>query len=225
MARSYVDLTMWTSLVSHTTTTIRRGRESLKSFDNERKVSAVSCLCKVEKNADHITQKYALIFPEKKWDFPKAHSQSHIFDNIEDTGVIANSSTKGFEKMHHKPKIVWQKSNFRDLEQIVRISMGRVTPAVSADCKYAMQTAFPIYDARDRCYDHSQSHPDIRCRSSGAEDAGRNRRCARGSSGRRLYTGLRVGAVTNSGPMGESRSTHIGYQALVACWQLRSIIS
>lgn len=57
--------------------------------------------------------------PEKKWDFPKAHSHIHVFDDIEDKGVTLNYNTKGFEKMHGDVKTYWDRSNFRDLESLV----------------------------------------------------------------------------------------------------------
>lgn len=42
LARSYVDLTLWTTLLNHSETTIRMGRDTLQKFEQERKVRTFS---------------------------------------------------------------------------------------------------------------------------------------------------------------------------------------
>ncbi|KAF6759067.1 hypothetical protein DFP72DRAFT_844827 [Ephemerocybe angulata] len=77
---------MWTSLVVHTEVTLRMGREEMLRFEAIRLI-------------------YVAVHPEKRWDFPKAHSQLHVWMDILEKGVTLNFNTKGFEKMHHKPKL------------------------------------------------------------------------------------------------------------------------
>ncbi|KAF6755026.1 hypothetical protein DFP72DRAFT_1068157 [Ephemerocybe angulata] len=100
IARSYLELDMWTSLVVHTEVTLRMGREEMLRFEAIRLI-------------------YVAVHPEKRWDFPKAHSQLHVWMDILEKGVTLNFNTKGFEKMHHKPKVVYGKSNFKDIEKLL----------------------------------------------------------------------------------------------------------
>ena len=55
-------------------------------------------------NCDEISiiQEYRALVPSKDWDYPKYHTGSHSYYDIEDKGVTANCSTKGFER-HHGP--------------------------------------------------------------------------------------------------------------------------
>ncbi|KAJ2932117.1 hypothetical protein H1R20_g4995, partial [Candolleomyces eurysporus] len=104
LARSYLELDMWASLIDHNETTLQQGRKELLRFEEERK-------------------KYVKIHPAKKWDFPKAHSHSHLFDDIENKGCTINFTTKFFEKMHGSLKIFYELSNCKDIEkQFARIS-------------------------------------------------------------------------------------------------------
>ncbi|TEB31163.1 hypothetical protein FA13DRAFT_1629677, partial [Coprinellus micaceus] len=100
LLRSYMELDLWTSLIDHSEVTLQLGREELLRFEAVR-------------------QDYVEVHPEKKWDFPKAHSHAHVFDDIEDKGVTLNYNTKGFEKMHGDAKTYYNRSNFRDLEKLL----------------------------------------------------------------------------------------------------------
>ena len=58
--------------------------------------------------------------PVKSWDFPKAHSQLHLFDDIIAKGVTRNYNTKPNESLHRPFK--WDyatKTNFRDVDKQV----------------------------------------------------------------------------------------------------------
>jgi hypothetical protein len=67
------------------------------------------------------TQAYNAIHPDKHFDFPKAHSHAHLFDDIEEKGVTMNFNTKFSEKMHAILKIFYLRlSNFKDVESQVR---------------------------------------------------------------------------------------------------------
>ncbi|RXW22756.1 hypothetical protein EST38_g3097 [Candolleomyces aberdarensis] len=114
LARSYLELDMWASLIDHNEVTLRQGREELLRFEEERK-------------------KYFEIHPTKKWDFPKAHSHSHLFDDIENKGCTINFTTKFFEKMHGSLKIFFELSNFKDIEkQFARISHEELAALIIA---------------------------------------------------------------------------------------------
>ncbi|KAI0631788.1 hypothetical protein C8Q77DRAFT_1074747 [Trametes polyzona] len=53
---------------------------------------------------------------KKSWNFPKAHTHMHVFDNIEAKGVTANYNTKPNEKMHGPIKRTYQlRTNYRNV--------------------------------------------------------------------------------------------------------------
>ncbi|KAH9892021.1 hypothetical protein C8Q73DRAFT_650423, partial [Cubamyces lactineus] len=68
-------------------------------------------------------QKYSEKFPDKNWNFPKAHTHQHLLDDIVEKGVSKNFNTKPFEKMHGVIKGIYQdQTNFKNVEaQIARI--------------------------------------------------------------------------------------------------------
>ncbi|KAF6743705.1 hypothetical protein DFP72DRAFT_113420 [Ephemerocybe angulata] len=96
IARSYLELDMWSSLRNHTATTVRLGEEELKRFGVE-----------------------IALYTWKVWNFPKAHSQAHLFFDIINKGVTLNFTTKFFEKMHRVAKIYWNISNYKDIEKLI----------------------------------------------------------------------------------------------------------
>ncbi|KAL0063886.1 hypothetical protein AAF712_009167 [Marasmius tenuissimus] len=52
----------------------------------------------------------------KSWNFPKAHSYFHIFDNVQNKGVTRNYNTKINENMHHPLKKAYQlRTNFKNI--------------------------------------------------------------------------------------------------------------
>ncbi|KAK0492651.1 hypothetical protein EDD18DRAFT_1108661 [Armillaria luteobubalina] len=59
----------------------------------------------------------------KDWNFPKAHSHQHLFDDIEAKGVTLNYNTKPNESMHGSFKESYQRrTNFKNVdEQILRV--------------------------------------------------------------------------------------------------------
>ena len=60
-------------------------------------------------------QLYCIIHLLKTWDFIKAHSHGHLFDDIELKGVTRNTSSKPGEHMHGPVKGYWDQSNFKDV--------------------------------------------------------------------------------------------------------------
>ncbi|KAK0475603.1 hypothetical protein EDD18DRAFT_1115974 [Armillaria luteobubalina] len=59
----------------------------------------------------------------KDWNFPKAHSHQHLFDDIEAKGITLNYNTKPNESMHGSFKESYQRrTNFKNVdEQILRV--------------------------------------------------------------------------------------------------------
>jgi hypothetical protein len=64
-------------------------------------------------------QAYTEIQPTKKWNFPKAHSHAHLFDDIENKGSTINFNTKYSEKKHKSQKEKYALTNFKDVEKQV----------------------------------------------------------------------------------------------------------
>jgi hypothetical protein len=65
-------------------------------------------------------QLYSDVHPKKKWDFPKAHSHAHLFEDIEEKGSTINFNTKYNEKKHKSQKEKYALTNFKDVEKQVR---------------------------------------------------------------------------------------------------------
>lgn len=52
----------------------------------------------------------------RSFDFPKLHAQTHVFDDIEQKGVLRNYSTRLFERLHGPLKLWYQRrTNFKDV--------------------------------------------------------------------------------------------------------------
>ena len=57
---------------------------------------------------------------EKNWDFPKIHSQQHIFDDIVAKGATQNFNTKPNESLNRPLKLIYINfTNFREVAQQV----------------------------------------------------------------------------------------------------------
>ncbi|KAL0064524.1 hypothetical protein AAF712_008469 [Marasmius tenuissimus] len=98
-------LKMYASLTLHTSETIERGHAAALSL---------SKLIQAK-------QEYKVLASEdpgysKSWNFPKAHSYFHLFDDIQSKGVTRNYNTKINENMHHPLKKAYQlRTNFKDI--------------------------------------------------------------------------------------------------------------
>ena len=70
------------------------------------------------------TNKLAAAGIDTNPDFPKLHAQTHVFDDIEQKGVLRNYSTRLFERLHRPLKIWYQRrTNFKDVaHQVSQIS-------------------------------------------------------------------------------------------------------
>uniref|UniRef100_A0A8H7Y2E1 Uncharacterized protein n=1 Tax=Psilocybe cubensis TaxID=181762 RepID=A0A8H7Y2E1_PSICU len=95
--RSYLELDMYSGLTVHTEDTLQSGEAELKTF--------CELLCA-----------YSADFPDKSWNFPKAHAFRHLFDDIRDKGVTRNYNTKPNEKAHSILKSFYQlHTNFKNV--------------------------------------------------------------------------------------------------------------
>ena len=56
---------------------------------------------------------------EKSWDFPKIHSQLHLFDDIIAKGVTRNYNTKPNESLNRPFKGDYTVTNFQDVDEQV----------------------------------------------------------------------------------------------------------
>ncbi|KAH9486000.1 hypothetical protein JR316_0000063 [Psilocybe cubensis] len=105
LIRSYLNLRMFASLTLQTETSISNGRKYLEIFSKT-------------------LQLYASESPEKSWNFPKAHTHQHIFDDILNKGVTRNYNTKPYEKANGPLKKFYQNhTNFKNVApQILQVN-------------------------------------------------------------------------------------------------------
>ncbi|KAJ7716064.1 hypothetical protein B0H16DRAFT_1339328, partial [Mycena metata] len=90
---SFQELLMHVSRQLHTLETIEEGRAEMQLFGQLIKVFFLS------------------------WNFPKMHSQLHVFDDIQRKGVTKNYGTKPDESMHGFTRQVYlHQTNFKDVE-------------------------------------------------------------------------------------------------------------
>ncbi|KAJ7742454.1 hypothetical protein DFH07DRAFT_750441 [Mycena maculata] len=109
LVRSYQELSLYVTLNLHTTETIAEGRKELLNFDRLLKVLAD--------------------LGDKIWNFPKIHSHTHAFDDIERKGVSRNFGTKIDEAMHASPRNTYlRQTNFKDVapQQILKAEHRRL---------------------------------------------------------------------------------------------------
>lgn len=114
--RAYLDLTMWEGLDVHTEETIESGRKAVKRLGKLLNVSdfprnAIFIdLYKAHINKLEAEEIYI------NFDFPKLHAQTHVFDDIEQKGVLRNYSTRLFERLHGPLKTWYQRrTNFKNV--------------------------------------------------------------------------------------------------------------
>ena len=63
-------------------------------------------------------------YPDKNWDFPKAHTHQHTPSDILAKGVTRNTSTKPGEKSHEFVKDTYTQTNFKNVEdQVCRLGL------------------------------------------------------------------------------------------------------
>ncbi|KAH6871585.1 hypothetical protein BKA70DRAFT_1130952 [Coprinopsis sp. MPI-PUGE-AT-0042] len=108
---AYLELDMYASLRNHTETTLRQGRQALLKWEEMLKEY----------------QKVAT----KGWNFPKAHTHAHLFDDIEAKGVTRNSNTKPNEQLHGVLKEYYDNTNFKNVnEKIARFQSWDLAMAI-----------------------------------------------------------------------------------------------
>ncbi|KAJ3019129.1 hypothetical protein NUW54_g162 [Trametes sanguinea] len=103
LLRAYLEVDMYAGLPLHTTWTIQDGRHAQTIWNGR-------------------LQKYKEFTADdadaKNWDFPKAHTHQHLFDDIEAKGVTRNYNTKPNEKLHRPLKEAYHlRTNFWDVAQ------------------------------------------------------------------------------------------------------------
>ncbi|KAF8812136.1 hypothetical protein BYT27DRAFT_7221243 [Phlegmacium glaucopus] len=103
LMRSYLELDMYTSLTVHTESTLAAGRAEILVFEE-------------------LLHEYEAVNPDKNWNFPKAHTHNHVFDDIENKGATRGFNTKPNEKAHRPLKAFYKfHTNFKDVApQILR---------------------------------------------------------------------------------------------------------
>ncbi|KAK0496569.1 hypothetical protein EDD18DRAFT_1105675 [Armillaria luteobubalina] len=116
----YMELDVYASLTLHTSDTLQDGQARIpifasvieeyeKAARNEYKAMWWTLTC-----TDTILKEKKL----KRWNFPKAHSHQHLFDDIEAKGITLNYNTKPNESMHGSFKESYQHcTNFKNVDE------------------------------------------------------------------------------------------------------------
>ncbi|OSD08233.1 hypothetical protein PYCCODRAFT_1357246 [Trametes coccinea BRFM310] len=127
LIRQYLEMDMYAGLLVHTTWTLQDGRHAQSMWHEK-------------------LQEFTADDPEpKNWDFPKAHTHKHLWDDITAKGVTRNYNTKPNEKLHRPLKKAYQlQTNFRDVApQILNIDHNAYVAAF-------MQQQLDEYDATEK---------------------------------------------------------------------------
>ncbi|KAK0476943.1 hypothetical protein IW261DRAFT_1566392 [Armillaria novae-zelandiae] len=118
--RVYMELDVYASLTLHTSDTLRDGRARIPIFAGvieEYEKAAQNEYKAMRRTLTHTDK----ILKEKKlkcWNFPKAHSHQHLFDDIKAKGVTLNYNTKPNESMHGSFKESYQHcTNFKNVDE------------------------------------------------------------------------------------------------------------
>ncbi|KAL7278666.1 hypothetical protein ACG7TL_007667 [Trametes sanguinea] len=130
LIRQYLEMDMYAGLSVHTTWTLQDGRHAQSMWH--------------EKLQEY--KEFTADDPEpKNWDFPKAHTHKHLWDDITAKGVTRNYNTKPNEKLHRPLKKAYQlQTNFRDVApQILNIDHNAYVAAF-------MQQQLDEYDATEK---------------------------------------------------------------------------
>ncbi|KAK0473824.1 hypothetical protein EDD18DRAFT_1368489 [Armillaria luteobubalina] len=121
----YMELDVYTSLTLHTSDSLQDGRARIPILASliEEYEKAVHDEDEAMRRAAINTCKTPKQTKIKDWNFPKAHSHQHLFDDIEAKGVTLNYNTKPNESMHGSFKESYQRhTNFKNVdEQILRV--------------------------------------------------------------------------------------------------------
>lgn len=119
----HVEIDLYASLEVHTERTIAAGKERLARFYELIKVGLIDLS---SQTADLYLQEYLALEESdvdseetKNWDFPKMHSQLHLFNDIIAKGVTRNYNTKTNESRHRPIKRVYMLTNFKGVAEQV----------------------------------------------------------------------------------------------------------
>ncbi|KAF8207999.1 hypothetical protein K438DRAFT_2071545 [Mycena galopus ATCC 62051] len=110
--RSYQELDIYAGLEIQTADTIATGRQKVQKFGQ---------LLNEYRDACKGTE-----FEDKNWNFPKAHLQQHLFDDIERKGVTKIFTTKIDESMHGPVRAAYlRQTNFKNVQPQILRSLHR----------------------------------------------------------------------------------------------------
>lgn len=115
---------MYSGLTVHTTSTIAAGEAELLTFEKALKVKSLLLSIELSTTYVKIFQEYtqATSNEKKKWNFPKAHTHQHLFQDIVRKGATRNYNTKPSEKANGPLKKYYQRhTNFKNVAKQVRV--------------------------------------------------------------------------------------------------------
>ncbi|KAK0461489.1 hypothetical protein IW261DRAFT_1576985 [Armillaria novae-zelandiae] len=123
--RIYMELDVYASLTLHTSDSLRDGRARIPILASliEEYEKAVCDENEAMRRAAINARRTPKETKTKNWNFPKAHSHQHLFDDIEAKGITLNYNTKPNKSMHGSFKESYQRrTNFKNIdEQILRV--------------------------------------------------------------------------------------------------------
>ncbi|KAK1224722.1 hypothetical protein PQX77_012354 [Marasmius sp. AFHP31] len=150
---------MYMALTLHTTKTIRKGQ--LATMELSKRIQEYSRKMEAETwTSEH---------KRSSWNFPKAHTYKHAFDDIMNKGVARNFTTKINENMHGLLKKSYQlQSNFHDFAlQILHIDHCAYVASIINQCldhydqREALKKTSPLSPQEARAQNKSSaSEPD-----------------------------------------------------------------
>ncbi|KAK0471799.1 hypothetical protein IW261DRAFT_1571685 [Armillaria novae-zelandiae] len=121
----YMELDVYASLTLHTSDSLRDGRARIPILASliEEYEKAVCDENEAVQRAAINARRTLKETKTKNWNFPKAHSHQHLFDDIEAKGITLNYNTKPNKSMHGSFKESYQRrTNFKNIdEQILRV--------------------------------------------------------------------------------------------------------
>ncbi|KAK0494333.1 hypothetical protein EDD18DRAFT_1107358 [Armillaria luteobubalina] len=116
----YMELDIYASLTLHTSDTLQDGQARTPIFASV--IEEYKKATQNEYKAMQQTLTHTDTIPKEKklkcWNFLKAHSHQHLFDDIEAKGIMLNYNTKPNESMHGSFKELYQHhTNFKNVDE------------------------------------------------------------------------------------------------------------
>ncbi|KAK0467503.1 hypothetical protein IW261DRAFT_1426523 [Armillaria novae-zelandiae] len=123
----YMELDVYTSLTLHTSDSLQDGWARIPILASliEEYEKAVCDEDKAMQQATINAHRTLKETKTKNWNFPKAHSHQHLFDDIEAKGITLNYNTKPNETMHGSFKESYQHhTNFKNVDEQIKKEFG-----------------------------------------------------------------------------------------------------